>query len=76
MKLTTATIEDTELSDNSNNNAAIVADLVNHHPIDFEAEFECLMIADIEDADADTMGQHEKVPRQCFFLLIMWTLME
>ena len=33
--------------------------------IDFEAEFECLMIADIEDADADTMlGQHEEVPRQ------------
>ena len=33
--------------------------------IDFEAELECLMIADIEDADADTMlGQHEEAPRQ------------
>ena len=66
---TTATIEETELSDNSNNNEAIVAELVDHpddvENIDFEAEFECLMIADIEDADADTMrGQHEEVPRQ------------
>ena len=35
--------------------------------IDFEAEFEYLMIADIEDADADTMvGQHEKVLEQMF----------
>ena len=35
--------------------------------IDFEAEFECLMIADTEDADADTaLGQHEEVPRQIF----------
>ena len=33
--------------------------------IDFEVEFEHLMIAVIEDADADTMvGQHEEVPRQ------------
>ena len=66
---TTATIEETELSDNSNYNEAIVAELVDHpddvENIDFEAEFECLMIADIEDADADTMlGQHEEVPRQ------------
>ena len=35
--------------------------------IDFEAEFECLMIADIENADADTMlGQHKEAPRQMF----------
>ena len=66
---TTATIEETELSDNSNNNAAIVVELVDHpndvENIDFEAEFECLMIADIEDVDADTMlGQPEEVPRQ------------
>ena len=45
---------------NSNdNNAAIVAELVDHpndvENIDFEMEFEWLMIADIEDADADTM---------------------
>ena len=66
---TTVTIEETELSDNSNNNAAIVAELVDHpddvENIDFEVEFEYLMIADIEDADADTiLGQHEEVPRQ------------
>ena len=45
---TTATIEHTKLSDNSNNNAAIVAELVDHpndvESIDFEVEFECLMI--------------------------------
>ena len=63
------TIEETELSDNSNNNAAIVAELVDHpndvENIDFEVEFEWLMITDIEDADADIMlGQHEEVPRQ------------
>ena len=55
---TTATIEDTKLSGNSNNNAAVVAELVDHpndvENIDIEAEFECLMIADIEDADAWT----------------------
>ena len=64
---TTATIEETKLGDNSNNNAAIVAELVDH-PNDvenIEVEFEWLMIADIEDADADTMlGQHEEVHRQ------------
>ena len=65
----TATIEETELSDNSNNNAVIVAELVDHpkyvENIDFEAEFECLMIADIEDADADTMiRQYEEIRRQ------------
>ena len=68
---TTATIEETELCDNSNNNASLVAELVDHpndvENIDFEVEFECLMIADIEDADADTMpGQHKEVPRQMF----------
>ena len=58
----TVTIEETKLNDNSNsndNNAAIVAELVDHpndvENIDFEMEFEWLMIADIEDADADTM---------------------
>ena len=66
---TTVTIEETELSDNSNNNAAIVAELVDHpndvENIDFEVEFEQLMSADIEGADADTMlGQHEEVSRQ------------
>ena len=66
---TTVTIEETKLSDNSNNNAAMVVELVDHpndvKNIDFEADFECLMIADIEDADANTMlGQHEEVPRQ------------
>ena len=65
----TASIEETELSDNSDNNAPIVAELVDHpndmENIDFEVEFECLMIADIEDADADTtLGQHEKVHGQ------------
>ena len=65
---TTVRIEETKLSDNRNNNAAIVAELVDHpndvEYIDFEVEFEQLMIADIEDADADTMlGQHEEVPR-------------
>ena len=54
---------------NNSNNAAIVVEHVDHpndeENIDFEAEFECLMIADNEDADADTMlGQHEEVPRQ------------
>ena len=35
--------------------------------IDFEAEFLCLMIADIEDAHADIMlGQYEKVPELMF----------
>ena len=68
---TTATLEETELSDNSNNNAGIVPELADHpndvENIDFEAEFECLMIADIEDADADTtLGQHAEVPRQMF----------
>ena len=86
---TTATIEETELSENSNNNTTLVTELVNHpndvEIIDFEVEFECLMIADIEDADADTMlGQHKEVPRQmdnirkfldkCFFLLMMQCL--
>ena len=33
--------------------------------IDFEAKFEHLMIADIEDADT-MLGQHEKVPKQMF----------
>ena len=33
--------------------------------IDFEAEFECLMIADIEDVDK-MLEQHEKVPEQMF----------
>ena len=66
---TTVTIEETQYCDNSNNNGAIVAELVDHpndmENIDFEVELECLMIADIEDADADTMlGQHEEVPRQ------------
>ena len=66
---TTATVEETELSDNSDNKAAIVAELVDNpndvENIDFESEFEHLMIADIEDADADTiLGQHEEVPRQ------------
>ena len=66
---TTVTIEETELSDNSNNNAAIVVELVDHpndvENIDFEVEFEWLMIADIEDADADTtLGQHEEGSRQ------------
>ena len=64
---TTATIEETKLGDNSNNNAAIVAELVDH-PNDvenIEVEFEWLMIADIEDVDADTMlGQHEEDHRQ------------
>ena len=65
----TVTIEETELSDNSNNNPAIVVELVDHphdvENIDIDAEFEWLMIADIEDADADAMlGQHEEVTRQ------------
>ena len=68
---TTVIIEETELSDNSNNNAVIVAELVDHpndvENTDFETEFEHLMITDIEDADADTMlGQHDEVPRQMF----------
>ena len=59
------TIEETKINDNSNNNAAIVVELVDHpnnvESIDFEAEFEQLMIADIEDEDADTtQGQHEE----------------
>ena len=59
------TIEETKINDNSNNNAAIVVELVDHpnnvESIDFEAEFEQLMIADIEDEDADTThGQHEE----------------
>ena len=33
--------------------------------IDFEVEFECLMIADIENADT-MLGQREKVPEQMF----------
>ena len=33
--------------------------------IDFEAEFECLMIADIEDADT-MLGQYEKVSEHMF----------
>ena len=33
--------------------------------IDFEVEFQCLMIADIEDADT-ILGQDEKVPEQVF----------
>ena len=33
--------------------------------IDFEVEFECLMIADIEDTDT-MLGQQEKVPEQMF----------
>ena len=65
---TRATIEETKLNDNSNNNAAIEVELGDHpndvENIDFEAEFEWLMITDIEDiedADADTMlGQHEE----------------
>ena len=66
---TTATIEEAKLIDNNNNNAAIVVELVDHpndvENIDFEVEFEHLMIADIEDADADTtLGKHEEVPRQ------------
>ena len=66
---TTVTIEETELSDNSNNNAAIVVELVAHlsdvEYIDFEVEFEWVMIAYIEDADADTMlRQHEEGTRQ------------
>ena len=57
----TATIGETEINHNSDNNAAIVADLVDHpndmENIDFEVEFEWLMIANIEDADADaTLG--------------------
>ena len=66
---TAVTIEEAELSDNINNNAAIVAELVDHpndvENIDFEVEFEWLMIADIEDGDADTtLGQHEEGTRQ------------
>ena len=62
---TTVTIEETEINDNCDNNTAIVAELVDHpndmENIDFEAEFEQLMIANIEDADADTMlGQCEE----------------
>ena len=61
----TVTIEETEINDNRDNNAAILVELVDHpsdvENIDFEAEFEQLMIADIEDADANTMlGQHEE----------------
>ena len=61
----TVTIEETKINDNSDNNAAIVVELVNHpndvENIDFEGEFEWPMIADIEDADADTMlGQPEE----------------
>ena len=61
----TVTIEETEINDNRDNNAANVVELVNHpsdvENIDFEAEFEQLMIAYIEDADANTMlGQHEQ----------------
>ena len=33
--------------------------------IDFEAEFECLMIVDIEDADT-MLGQHKKVCESLF----------
>ena len=33
--------------------------------IDREVEFECLMIADMEDVDT-MLGQHEKVPEQMF----------
>ena len=50
-------------------NAAIVAELVDHpndvENIDFEAESEHLMIADIEDVEI-MLGQHEKVPEQMF----------
>ena len=67
---TTTSIEETKLSDN---NAAVAAEFVDHpndvENIDFEAEFENLMIADIEDADT-MLGQHEKVPEQCFFLMM------
>ena len=61
----TVTIEGTEINDNSDNNTAIVAELVDHpkdvENIDLEVEFEQLMIANIEDADADTtLGQHEE----------------
>ena len=61
----TATIEETKINDNNDNNAEIVTELVDHpndvESIDYETEFEQLMIADIEDADADTMlGQHEE----------------
>ena len=64
MNETTATIEETEVNDNSDNTSAIVVELVDHpndvENNDFEAEFEQLMIANIEDADADTtLGQHE-----------------
>ena len=66
---TTTSIKETELSDNSDNNAAIVAELVDHpndvENIDFEVEFEHPMIADIEDADT-MLEQHEKVPEQMF----------
>ena len=52
----TATIEETEISDN---NAAIMVELVDHpndvKNIDFEVEFEWVMIADIEDVDANTV---------------------
>ena len=76
---TTTSFEETKLSDNSDNNAGIVVELVRHpkdvENIDFEAEFECLMIADIEDADT-MLGQHEKVPcHKCFFVT-MCHLME
>ena len=56
---TTTSIEETKLSDNSNNNVAII---VEHG---MEAEFECQMIAVIEDADT-MLGQHEKVSEQMF----------
>ena len=65
----TTSIEETKLSDNSDNNAPIVAELVDHpndvENIDFEAEFEHLMFADIEGADT-MLGQHEKVPEYLF----------
>ena len=61
----TATIEETKINDNSDNTAAIVVEILDHpndvENIDFEAGFEWLIIADIEDANADTMlGQHEE----------------
>ena len=60
---TKKSFKETELSDNSDNNAAIVVELVDHpndaENIDFEVEFEHLLIADIEDTDT-MLGQLEK----------------
>ena len=59
---TTTSFKETELSDNTDNSAAIVVELVDHpndvENIDFEVEFKHLLIADIEGADT-MLGQHE-----------------